>query len=307
MNIVCATDANYMRHCASMLLSLYEHNKEEDLRVYVLHSEVDPNELARLVGFLGSFLPSVSFLQADPGMLEGFPVSGHVTLASYIRFLLPELLPAAVEKVLFIDVDTIVSDNLRELWETPLSGYALAAVSEHPIFCRHHGHLVGEYFNAGMMVIDLNVWRQSEVLTRGMDFVSRASAEQLLHRDQDVLNHLFHGHWLRLEDRWNACPHLFGLNGDYDLDRQELTAAELRAIEDPAIIHFAGPGPVKPWSQLCTHPLRDRYRLHSARTPWASVPLSDRPPPLAAWLWNDSLFRLKCKPKELLPSSSRAL
>jgi lipopolysaccharide biosynthesis glycosyltransferase len=297
--VVCAVDGNYLRHCAALLHSLHETNATHGLSVYVIHGELDPEEKARFIGFLSRFLHSVSLLQADPGVLEGFPVSGHVTVSTYFRLLLPVLLPAGLEKVLFIDSDAIVTDSLLPLWQTPLEGKALAAVPEHRRSCADHGYVFGEYFNAGMMLVDLHNWRQAGVIELGRNF-ARANPHRLRHWDQDVLNHVFAGRWLPVGDRWNACPHLFGLNADYDLSPELLAPAEREAIDRPAIVHFAGPGAVKPWHYRCIHPWRENYRRHQAATPWASIPLTDRPAPLPIRIWQQTSFQVKCRVRSLL-------
>lgn len=301
MNIVCAVDNNYLRHCAALLHSLYEENPGQDLAVYVIHGDLDPGERAKFIGFLGQFLPSVSLLQADASVLAGFPVSGHITVSTYFRLLLPVLLPAGLQRVLFIDSDAIVTDSLTELWQTPLQGKALAAVPEHRRSCADHGYVFGDYFNAGMMVVDLDVWRQARLIERGRVF-AQAHPDRLRHWDQDVLNHVFAGQWLAVGDRWNACPHLYGLTGGYDLSRDKLTSAELDAIDRPAIVHYAGPGTVKPWHYRCPHPWKDSYRRHYALTPWSGIPMIEQPPPWPIRLWRDGLFQLKCQAKALLGS-----
>jgi lipopolysaccharide biosynthesis glycosyltransferase len=50
------------------------------------------------------------------------------------------------------------------LWELPLEGRALAAVAEHRLSCQDHGYQFGGYFNSGIMLVDLNKWRMSDLL-----------------------------------------------------------------------------------------------------------------------------------------------
>jgi lipopolysaccharide biosynthesis glycosyltransferase len=49
------------------------------------------------------------------------------------------------------------------------------------------------------------------------------------------------------------------------------------AVDNPAIIHFAGGGFAKPWNDQCPHPWKERYRSILATTPWAGTPLDDEP------------------------------
>ena len=126
MDIVCATDGNYLRHCVAMLESLWEHNPDADMHVYLIYDNVDSHKLSLAAGYLHSFLPGLSLMQASAKPLTGFPVSGHGSVAAYFRLLLPAMLPMSVERFVFIDADTIVVDSISPLWELSLEGRALA-------------------------------------------------------------------------------------------------------------------------------------------------------------------------------------
>ena len=149
------------------------------------------------------------------------------------------------------------------------------------------------------MLIDLERWRQTDVIGRGASF-ARANPERLRHWDQDVLNHVFEDDWLPIGERWNACPHLFGLLPEFSLRPEDLTPSEQEAISNPAIIHFAGPGPVKPWNARCKHPLRHHYLDARAQTPWADNPLDDAPPPKLKRVWTEAVFQAKCYARRIL-------
>jgi lipopolysaccharide biosynthesis glycosyltransferase len=139
------------------------------------------------------------------------------------------------------------------------------------------------------------------VASRGLAY-ARDHQQRIAHWDQDILNVLFRDNWVCLHERWNVCPHLYGLNPSVNAAAEALSDSEQEALRRPAIVHYAGGGRVKPWSYHCSHPLRQLYRDHAARTPWADVPLINRPAPPLVRLWNRSLFRLKCEARKLLPS-----
>jgi lipopolysaccharide biosynthesis glycosyltransferase len=93
----------YIPHCAVMLRSLRDFNPRHDLDVFIVHQHVESEERAKLVGYLTSFLPSVSFLQVDHALLDGFPGSAHVKLAAYYRLLFPEILPSKIDRITYLD------------------------------------------------------------------------------------------------------------------------------------------------------------------------------------------------------------
>lgn len=296
MIIACTIDNNYIRHCAALLASLHAANPREDISVYIIHNQLDPAQRASLAAYLGSFLSAVSFIQLDPSLLEGFPVYGHITIATYFRLLLPAVLPAGVERVIFMDCDMIVLGNLRELWETPLDDRQVGAVIDRSQ--DENGRRLGlsegsRYFNAGVLLIDLEKWRQNDILSKGLLFAT-TNQDKIRFWDQDVLNYLLEGDWLPIHPRWNSLPHLWGLTPEHEVAGTSLTALDRDAQANPAVVHFAGPGVSKPWNFHCTHPYKDRYLHFLAQTPWADTPLDDQPPPAIRRWWDQSIFRAKC-------------
>jgi lipopolysaccharide biosynthesis glycosyltransferase len=301
MIIACSIDNNYIRHCAVMLKSLQLSNPSERISVYILHGVIDADERARLAAYLGSFLPSVSFIQLDEEMLEGFPVFGHITLATYFRLLLPAALPHAVGKVLYLDSDLIVVDSLRDLWETSLEEYSIGAVEEHNQdfdrrrLCLAEGSLV---FNAGAMLIDLDRWRKDNILANGLHFAS-SHPERIKHWDQDVLNSLLEAHWLPLDWRWNALPHLW-MHEEYTDPATPLGKRAEVARARPAVIHFAGSGTAKPWHHRCSHPWRQHYLEIRQQTPWGGLPLEEAPDTSLRHSLGQLRFHMKSAGKTIL-------
>jgi len=295
MIIACAVDNNYIRHCAVMLKSLYESNSREEISVHIIHGAIDASQKKKLVTCLGRFLRSVSFVQIDPKILGGFPTFGHLPISTYYRLLIPTVLPRSVQKTIFLDCDLIVVDSLSDLWNMDLGDYPLAAVTDHHIKenCQRLGlsESLG-YFNPGVMVIDLNKWRQRDILTEGLKFTKNTKAT-LKHCDQDILNHVFEGQWQHLETRWNAAPHLWGLCEVLADEAAALASQDAVARNKPAIIHFAGSGNAKPWHYHCAHPWKIRYLELKKKTPWARAPLDFQPPPLPVRLWRRLISKLK--------------
>ena len=107
---------------------------------------------------------------------EGFGTRAydHISPVCYFRLLLPELLPSGVEKVLYLDCDLIIRDDLSSLWETDVSATAFAAAHEldSPAVkarlvdgVRFHRELGltrdRARFNSGVLVLNLAQWRRS--------------------------------------------------------------------------------------------------------------------------------------------------
>ncbi len=113
------------------------------------------------------------------------------------------------------------------------------------------------FFNAGMIVFDPAVWRETDVAARTVEII-RTESHRFTGQDQDALNLLFQDRWLPLSHRWNFMPGFFNLGLD--------------AAVDPAMYHFAGKG--KPWdgpSWLHGDHFTDWFAEAFAASPWPEL------------------------------------
>jgi lipopolysaccharide biosynthesis glycosyltransferase len=280
MDVVVVTDAQYLPWCATTLLSCAEASRAESLRFHVLHAtnvtEDDRSRLGRLVRGQGA---SIEFRPVGEGVVSMFPSKGadQGGRLSWIRAMLPDVLPE-LDRVIYLDADTLVVHSMAELWGISLDDAPLAAVANVTERAMHPhvtslGVERGLYFNAGVLVADLERWREEGATAAFVRFAtSRPSL--LPWFDQDVLNGVFAGRWKSLHPRWNAMNSLWTWS---DLASEVFGETRLdEARRDPGILHFEGPSLCKPWHYLCDHPWRGQYRSTVARTPWASTPLADR-------------------------------
>ncbi|MBV9869987.1 MAG: FkbM family methyltransferase, partial [Frankiaceae bacterium] len=199
--------------------------------------------------------------------LEGLPYAefygGH---AAVYRLLLPELLPD-VPRVLYLDADTLVLDDLSPLWNLDLDR-CLVAASTNPLYRHMERRLVERlglpdrraYFNSGVLLFDLELMR-SEGADQELLAWATANRDLVSWPDQDVLNAVLWRRRLPLHPRWNAVPGLWALpSRDLPWPMDQVEAAR----RNPAIAHFVGP--YKPWHYRCKHPYRSAYHAHLAQT-----------------------------------------
>ena len=187
--------------------------------------------------------------------LSNYPVRGHFVPMVYARVLAPGILPESVERLLYLDADLLVLDDISKLWALPLNGSILAAAPDmavpsvsSPLGLQRFEQLgippEAPYFNAGVYLADLRAWRSEGITKQCMAYLDRYHDDVNL-LDQDALNAVLHGRWQRLDLRWNLIASLAGRRhyrpGDIDLDEYR------QALKRPGIVHFAGL--LKPWAQ----------------------------------------------------------
>jgi lipopolysaccharide biosynthesis glycosyltransferase len=286
IQVACAANARFAPDCAVMLASLMNTNPPEAVHVHLLHDEslpdTDRQSLGTIVTEAGGTFEAIGRIRERIGALaqsERFP------LDIWYRVVLPELL-ADLPRVLYLDADALVESPLRPLWETDLDGHLIGAVTN-PLYASMVPRIQTElglpdassYFNSGMLLIDLDAWRQAGTAAEILSFAEQHPG--LIWPDQDALNAVLHGRRLHLHPRWNAMP------GLWELPRRYLpyTQAETReAVAAPAIVHFVGPH--KPWHYRSRHPYRSEFFRYLEQTPWRGRPIEGQSP------WQAVLRRL---------------
>lgn len=278
MDVAVAADRPYLPHAATLARSLLVTQRDPGaVRLHLLHPpDLDPVDLHRLeamVTDLGGSL--VTHAVADPRLAD-LPAAGRITEVMWFRILLPDLLPDA-SRVLYLDCDIVATDDLAPLFDLDLGGRAVAAVHNVPYGGADDLGRLGldpahRYFNSGVLLLDLDRWREREVTDRLVAFAT-AAAERLVHPDQDALNAVLGDDRAVLDPRWNCQNTVF----HSPVAAEVFGAAAVRAAcAAPALVHFEGPSLAKPWHYLATHPYRDVYLRHRAATPWPHEAIEGR-------------------------------
>jgi lipopolysaccharide biosynthesis glycosyltransferase len=267
LHVACAAEGAYDAHSAAMLHSVLTNGGMPGVHVHYLHGPAFPQRsLARLErmvsGLGGTFVPHA----IAPERVARLPVVAEFTVAMWFRILLPELVDA--DRVLYLDVDTLVLDDLDPLWRTDLSGSYVGAVTN--VLMPHHRHRPAQlgladdaYFNSGVLLMNLEAMRADDC-TRAIADYAAAGGPALEWPDQDALNVVLGGRRTPLHPRWNAMNSL-----QFDWAADVFGAEAVREARDhPAIRHFEGPGQNKPWNRGGDPRDRAQYFAHRRRTPW---------------------------------------
>lgn len=278
LHLACAADQAYAPHSAAMLHSALAHRGKRELVVHYLcgprFSEEEASALSAMVELNGG---RISFLRVEDERVEGLPVLDFISAPMWYRIYLPELLPE-VDRLLYLDIDTIVTDSLEPLAATDLSDCYVGAVTN--VFQAHETSRPGDlglpagqaYFNSGVLLMNLELMRR-DGCSEALGAFARRAGSALDYPDQDALNVVLGARRLVLHPRWN-CMNSFEV---FPWSAQVLGAEPLaEALRNPAIRHFEGPSINKPWHYLCERPMKEVYFEHRAHTPWPEVEVEGR-------------------------------
>jgi len=274
--VVCAADERFAMPLAAMVRSLLD-NLAADTAVtlFVIDGGIRARTRDRLLRSWDFPRLTVEWLAPERSRLSRMKISGHIRLATYYRLLMTDLLPADLRKTLYLDADLIVEHSIAELWRTDLSSHPLAAVQDMivPYVSSPWGlpdyRSLGltedtKYFNAGVLLVNLERWRADGVGQAALRYVDEHH-DRIRFWDQEALNAVLAGRWLELPLDWNLTilTREFPPPGEVPCDPDEYR----RLLAAPRVTHFLSS--VKPWHPNCEHPRRSVFFESLDRTAWA--------------------------------------
>lgn len=183
--------------------------------------------------------------------------------ASMVDRLMAKYLLSEIDRLLYLDVDILVRENLRPLAETDMQGRCFAACPDNERrwesgeqimrmsigaalppeaafaasrMFRAQGSLDYLTANTGVLLMDLKQLRGNDIIERSLSAIKATGAH-----DQNALNMIIRGDFKVLPNRWNVYP-----TTNYE--------------PNPAIVHYVGP--VKQWGNRY-RPYRNEWQAHN--------------------------------------------
>lgn len=240
ISIALCTDENLVEHIGTLLYSI-DVNTSSFVDVYIMYynlSEKSLDELARLNDIFATVkVHMIRVSDKQQEKLSKISLATDLPITSCYRFILADLLPNQ-DRIIYLDIDTLVLGDLTELWKTDLEGSFIGVARDAILYedMDINQKFVFEkevYFNSGVLLVDLNLFRKYEVGNKLVKFAIDTT-KYCKYGDQDVLNYYFMGALKVLDFMWNCGKSL--------IDENE---SKIK------IIHFYGPE--KPWHNNGTY------------------------------------------------------
>lgn len=228
--------------------------------VYVLHQDISKENREKLIGELQGDNRKITFINVSKWMsqkeLKG---KNHITKETYYRFCIPELFKR-YNKVLYLDCDMVICDDVGKLFDTDMGLCAIGAACDVDFigqcngankdtihYCRETLRLRNplSYFQAGVLLFHIANFRK---ITGTKDLLRLAVTTDYNYSDQDILNVVCEGQVHFLPLRWNVLTNS-GNRVEKVISYVPHTLLEEyeEARKKPSIIHYAGAD--KPWKK----------------------------------------------------------
>lgn len=290
LHIAYATDNSYVMCTGVSMYSMLDNNKEfEDITVHVLLNNVDKDNQDKLQKITDLFLRKICFY--DCQNIESYlgdecaeyfrKSSTNVPITSYCRLLLPELLDEKIDKVIYIDGDTLVLNSYKELWEENIDKYSVLGVIDNvgPKSKEKIGLKINDkYINAGSIVLNLDKFRKEGIVNKMLGFL-KLNHGHVYHHDQGVINAVCRESIGIIEPKYNALTFIFEnkkserIKRIFNLDDYYTQSEIDEAIKKPICVHFTEGLSQRPWKKGSNHPLKNEWRKYYDKTVWKDIPL----------------------------------
>lgn len=269
IHIACNIDSNFTIHCAVTLTSLFANNRNSEFCVHIIASTLPEADQKALSSIAESYGNKICFYFPEKDLLNNFSIkkSGNrISIATYYRCLLSRILPVNIDKILYIDCDIVVLNDISEFWNTDITQYAIGCIEdigsdEEEYYSRLQYDKKYSYFNAGVLLINLKYWREHKIDEMCEQYFL-AHSDRIRFNDQDLLNALLYKDKLFVPFHWNVQDTFY--RRTYSHKVKEHSGLK-EALLHPAILHYTNK---KPWNYDSMHPLKQEYFKYLDMTPW---------------------------------------
>ncbi len=218
--ITFALDDNFIPFLATSIDSIIKHSSNDyDYKFYVFHNGLSGENIEKFSNYsLKGF--TVDFVNVSDKINEinhKICVRDNYSEAIYYRFFIPEVL-SQYDKVIYIDCDTILVDDIAKMFSTDLGDNLLGAVVDEAvagvqIFKDYVSKYLcvpqAQYFNSGVLLFNAKKCREVDLEGKFVKMLEKVAFK--VAPDQDFLNVICKDKIKYLDLAWNklATPSPF--------------------------------------------------------------------------------------------------
>lgn len=280
LNVVFASDDNYASFLSISLISLLDSNINDfdKINVFILDDGISAENKTKINDLVNDYSCSISYIETKKLDEMDFNVLGlernlnKASLTTYARLFMSTLLPNDIDKVIYLDCDSLIVDSYKELWKLDISNHYCAGVLDgiNTAVKEYLGFKKEEtYINAGFLLVNLRKWREDNIEEKFIEFMVK-NQNRFYQHDQGVINNVFKNNIMIVEPKYNLQIYFQTL--DYDLARKftcmttEYYNKEVvdECRENPVFLHFCGPNYDRPWFNK-DHPYAEVFKKYAEK------------------------------------------
>jgi len=264
VNVLVTLNSGYITQLCVMLRSLCDSNPDLKFSIFVAHSALTNEDFSRINSAVDSERCEIVNVCVADDMFQKLPYSERWPKEACYRIFAAKILPADLDRVLYLDPDLVVINNIEKLYSTDFDDNYFIATSHMlefmNIFDRARLHMTKNslYINSGVMLMNLDLLRKEQNAEKVFEYVRR-NRKRLWLFDQDILNGVYCEKTLYIDPvLYNLDEKYFKLNNIFNLPRKQRLDHEW-VINNTIIIHFCGKN--KPWNEDYRGDFRELFYL----------------------------------------------
>ena len=243
LNIAYAINEAYVDYCIVSMASILKNNSGKQISFHILTDHLSAKAKSKIQNLITHHnLGGATFYEISDSKVSHLALNGWGKYAWY-RLFLPELLDSRIDKVLYLDTDTIICGDISDLFATDLRDHSLAGCMDIMGFYDGIFQRVGYpkeygYICSGVILMNLDYFREHDLSTKIMDF-STLHPERINFPDQDAINCVCHTSMKLLPLKYDMLAPFFTDEAFIKSHTEEVKDM----LHDPRIIHYAGCNP----------------------------------------------------------------
>lgn len=282
LDVLYMCDNAFAQIAGISLTSLFENNPSDEiaLTVYLLLVQVSDENHQKFVNLANRYHQTIHLIDAAEAFVE---ISGE-NISTYrgsamtnLRLYFDRFLPDSVQRILYLDCDTLICGSLSDLPHFDMNGKMLGMVLDAYGKLMKSPHSKGlSYYNAGVLLIDCAKWREGQWSSRILEYI-RLFGARFPHPDQDIFNILCQKEIIPLPICYNfqTVHRMFSEKlyfrhlaaRDY-YAKEEISAARKK----PVVLHMIRTFGSNPWNCNNIHPDTPLFSYYKEKSPWKEMP-----------------------------------
>ena len=268
MNIMYSCNNGYVMQTIVSMVSLFENNQDTSIVIYLIEDQIDNKNIRYITKIVEKYknklivLPIERLIPAD--LIRANHRHPHTIYAKLFLQNIEE-----INRILYLDSDTIVCSSLEELYNIDLDEEEVVAGVSMPYSYRlkeRMGIIDYPYICDGIVMIDADKWKKNRYQERCVEYINRHAGNPPM-LSEGTINYICKGHIKIVSPKFNLMPHMlffkaqeikkiFKTDSYYSAEEIEF------AKNTPVIIHFLEELYERPWNKCCWHPKKGEFKKY---------------------------------------------
>ena len=283
--VVYASDNRFAEILGISLVSLFKCSGDmSEINVYILDSDINNENKLKIKQICNMYKRKCPIFITAKNISQELGITVSIdrgSLSQYARLFVSSILPNEIHRILYLDCDILFKQSIKKIWELDLQEKTVGVLMD--AFSKYYRANIDLkpndiMFNSGVMLIDLDKWKQKRIEQKILEFISNKKGK-IQQGDQGALNAVLAHDVFCFDPCFNAVTIFFDFTYSemmtYRQPPKFYSPNEIKdAILNPVIVHFTTSiFSKRPWIMGCKHRYVNDWLECKMKSPWKDTPL----------------------------------